>query len=73
MSQDAPFKIKCYPCLRNGPRAFAGQEVGIKEVEDGIWVVSFLDYDLGYFDEVAKRVEPVDDPFKIKVLPMSPE
>ena len=57
----------------NLSRAFAGQEVGIKEVEDGIWVVSFLDYDLGYFDKVAKRVEPVDDPFKIKVLPMSPE
>ena len=37
--------------------AFAGQEVGIKEVEDGIWVVSFLNYDLGYFDEVGKRVE----------------
>ena len=54
-------------------RAFSGQEVGIKEVEDGIWVVSFLDYDLGYFDEEAKRVEPVADPFGPKVLPMSPE
>jgi putative transposase len=64
-------------CQRNWKvnlsRAFAGQEVGVKEVEDGIWVVSFLDYDLGYFDEGGKRVEPVDDPFKIKVLPMSPE
>lgn len=57
----------------NLSRAFAGQEVGVKEVENGIWVVSFLDYDLGYFDEGGKRVEPVDDPFKIKVLPMSPE
>ena len=53
--------------------AFAGQEVGIKEVEDGIWVVSFLNYDLGYFDEAGKRVEPVADPFGTKVLPMSPE
>jgi transposase InsO family protein len=44
-------------------RAFAGQEVGIKEMEDGIWVVSFMDYDLGYFDEKGVRVEPVDDPF----------
>jgi len=32
-------------------RAFAGQEVRIKEMDDGIWVVSFLGYDLGYFDE----------------------
>ena len=53
--------------------AFAFLEVGIKEVEDGIWVVSFLNYDLGCFDEVGKRVEPVADPFGSKVLPMSPE
>jgi len=44
-------------------RAFAGQDVGIKEMEDGIWVVSFLNYDLGYFDDKAERVEPVEDPF----------
>lgn len=53
--------------------AFAGQEVGIKEVEDGIWVVSFLEFDLGYFDENNSRIEPVEDPFNKKVLPMSPE
>jgi putative transposase len=51
--------------------AFAGQEVGIKEVEDGIWVVTFLGFDLGYFDRNNSRVEPVDDPFNKKVLPMS--
>jgi len=44
-------------------RAFAGVNVGIKEMEDGIWVVSFLDYDLGYFDYTGKRVEPIEDPF----------
>ena len=26
---------------------FAGQAVGIKEVKEGIWLVSFMDYDLG--------------------------
>ena len=57
----------------NLKKGFAGQEVEVKEVEDGIWVVSVLDYDLGYFDEEGKRIEPVDEPFKIKVLPMSPE
>ena len=30
--------------------AFAGQTVGVTEVEDQIWLVSFFDYDLGYFD-----------------------
>ena len=44
-------------------KAFAGQQVGIKEMEDGIWVVSFLDYDLGYFDDKSRKVEPVEDPF----------
>lgn len=44
-------------------KAFAGQQVGIKEMEDGIWVVSFLDYDLGYFDDKSRKVEPIEDPF----------
>jgi len=30
--------------------ALAGQRLGIKEVEDGIWLVSFMRYDLGYID-----------------------
>jgi len=48
-------------------KAFAGVEVGIKEMEDGIWVVSFLDYDLGYFDDKGKRVEPIEDPFGLYI------
>lgn len=28
----------------------AGQRLGIKEVDDGIWLVSFMHYDPGYFD-----------------------
>ena len=47
-------------------RAFAGQDVGIKEMDDDIWVVSFLDYDLGYFDAKGKRVEPITDPFGLQ-------
>jgi putative transposase len=51
---------------------FAGQFVGIREVDDKIWLVSFLDFDLGYFDEAAARVEPGPNPFASKVLTMSP-
>lgn len=51
---------------------FAGQWVGITEVSDQIWLVSFMNYDLGYFDEDEHRVEPIDNPFAPKVLPMSP-
>jgi putative transposase len=32
--------------------------------------VTFMDYDLGYFDDEAGRVEPIADPFGSKVLPM---
>jgi transposase InsO family protein len=53
-------------------RALAGQHVGVREVADKIWLVSFMDYDLGFFDEDENRVEPADNPFVTKVLPMSP-
>ena len=43
------------------------------QVGDRIWLVTFMDYDLGYFDDEAIRVEPVENPFGPKVLPMSPE
>ena len=33
----------------------AGQRLGIKEVEDGIWLVSFMTYDLGYIDLEQKN------------------
>jgi hypothetical protein len=36
----------------------AGQAVGVKEVEDGIWPVSFMDYDLGYIDLDEKTLQP---------------
>ena len=50
---------------------FAGQNVGIKEVEDAIWLVTFMNYDLGYFDEQTCRFDPLDNPFGSKLLPMS--
>jgi len=53
---------------------FAGQVVGIREVADEIWLVSFMDYDLGFFDKEKGRVEPALNPFgPDKVLTMSPE
>jgi putative transposase len=51
---------------------FAGQNVGIKEVSEKIWLVSFMHYDLGFFDHEAGRVECAENPFQAKVLPMSP-
>ena len=53
---------------------FAGQLVGVRQVDDRLWQVSFLEYDLGYFDNEQNRVEPGPDPFAPdKVLTMCPE
>lgn len=53
---------------------FAGQIVGIREIDDQIWLVTFLEYDLGFFDKDAGRVEPAPNPFDPEtVLTMSPE
>ena len=57
----------------NLSQVFAGQDVGLKEVQDGIWLVSFMEYDLGYFDKTSKRVEPLPYPFAPKIVsPMCP-
>ena len=40
---------------------------------DHIWLVSFMDYDLGYFDDETCRLEPIEGPFGRRLLPMSPE
>ena len=62
-------------CLNNRKinlsSVFAGQKVGVRETNDKIWLVSFMDFDIGYFDEETCRIEPLDNPFKSKVLPMS--
>jgi hypothetical protein len=47
--------------------SLAGQAVGIKEVDEGIWLVSFMDYDLGYIDLEEKTLQPSDNPFGPKV------
>jgi putative transposase len=57
----------------NLSQVFAGQTVGIKQVDDHLWLTSFMTYDLGYFDDETCRLEPIANPFGPKVLPMSPE
>jgi putative transposase len=58
----------------NVSQVFAGQAVGIKEVADSIWLVTFMHYDLGFFDDETCRLEPVANPFEVRnVLPMSRE
>jgi transposase InsO family protein len=49
----------------------AGQKLGIKEVDEGIWLASFMHYDLGYFDLEQKTLQPLDNPFGTRLSPMS--
>jgi hypothetical protein len=60
-------RICIYKKKINLSTALAGQAVGIKEVDDGIWLVSFMDYDLGYIDLEEKTLQPLNNPFGPKV------
>jgi len=57
----------------NLSHVFAGQNVGVTQVSDHVWLVTFMRYDLGYFDDETCRLEPIDNPFDPKVLPMRSE
>ncbi len=57
----------------NVSTVLAGQKLGIKQVDDGIWLVSFMKYDIGFFDDETCRLESTPNPFGVNLLPMSPE
>jgi putative transposase len=61
----------CYKSRKiNLSTVFAGQLIGVKQVTNSVWLVSFMHYDLGYFDAESCRLEPIQDPFRSNVLPM---
>jgi transposase InsO family protein len=49
---------------------FAGHDVGLRQVEEDVWLVSFMDYDMAYFDMESSRVQALENPFGPKVLGM---
>lgn len=55
----------------NVSTVLAGQKLGIKEVDEGIWLISFMHYDLGYIDLEQKTLQPIDNPFGTRLSPMS--
>ena len=48
----------------NLSQVFAGQNVGVTQVGERIWLVTFMDYDLGYFDDETCRLEPIENPLR---------
>ena len=53
----------------NLSQVFAGQTVGVEQVDERIWLVSFMHYDLGYFDDETCRLEPLQNPSVQKCYP----
>src|SRR3954469_13444537 len=51
-------------------QVFAGQLVGVRQVGDHIWLVTFMDYDLGYWTTRRAGSNRLKTPFGPKVLPM---
>ncbi len=41
----------------------AGRQRRHQEVDDNVWQVTFMDYDLGFFDLEQDRVVPDPNPF----------
>jgi transposase InsO family protein len=55
----------------NVSTVLAGQRLGITEVDDGIWPLSFMRYDLGYIDLEQRTLQTIDNPFGTRLSPMS--
>ena len=51
----------CYQRRKiNVSQVFARQQVGVKQVGEHVWLVTFMHYDLGDFDDETCRLEPID-------------
>ena len=57
----------------NLSHVFAGQNVGVTQVGERIWLVTFMQDHLGYFDDETCRLEPIENPFGPKLLPVRSE
>ena len=55
----------------NTSTVLAGQRLGVKEVDNGIWLVSFMHYDPGYIDLEQKTLQTMDNSFGTRLSPMS--
>jgi hypothetical protein len=68
-----PLAVRLCPHRKriNISTVLAGQKFAIKEVDEGIWLVSFMHYDLGYLDLEQKTLQPLDNPFGTSLSPVS--
>jgi putative transposase len=63
----------CYKRRKvNLSKVSAGPQAGVRQVDEHVWLVTFMHYDLGYFDDETCRLEPIENRL-VQGLPMSPE
>lgn len=59
--------------------ALIGENLGYQQIDDELWQLDFMDYELGFFDSQGKFTAAANNPFALevscdkRVLPMSPE
>jgi hypothetical protein len=57
-------RLRCQGRKGDVSQVFAGQRVGVKQVDEHIWLVTIMQYDFGYFDDNETcRLEPIENPF----------
>ena len=75
-------KEQCEPSSRSSQRQLKGVGTNLlggcpirqhDRVSDKVWLVSFMQYDPGFFDNETGRITSAENPFGAKVLPMCPE
>ena len=64
-------RIRMHRKKINVSTLLAGQRLGVKEVDDGIWLISFMQYDLGDIDLEQRTLQTIDSPFGTRLSPMS--
>jgi hypothetical protein len=60
-------RVECTKCDGKGRYSVAKHQGSRRS----IWLVSFMHYDLGYFDLEQKTLQPLDNPFGTRLSPMS--
>ena len=63
--------MECFSSKHRDIDAAWENMIATRQVDEGIWLASFMHYDLGYFDLEQKTLQPLDNPFGTRLSPMS--
>jgi hypothetical protein len=47
------------------------RRLGIKKVDDRIWLMNFMQHDPGYIDPEQRTLQTIDNPFGTRLSPLS--